>query len=207
MPQSSTAQAAPAGLHFLAGKTDLDLLREMAGAPVHVRLRDGLELVLRGENFMDLEASGLLNGSFPIEVGVSSDGYEYESLIAPQPDWKLWDKAAEAIHGRARHELILHGVPCKGIVHDLNGMYEGKLIWVSSSHDIAWLQMIYSASEAEPTFGVAKVYDFIPVPLWQILKNRLPEPDRHTALRDARALRAGIDGLRSYVEARNLKTE
>jgi len=60
---------------------------------------------------IDLEASGLGPGSWPIEVGLAwveaGEVRSWSSLIRPEPDWdeEAWDPMAEDIHGISRSEL------------------------------------------------------------------------------------------------------
>ena len=62
--------------------------------------------------FVDLEASSLLPGSWPVEIGWSVDGGVTEShLIRPVPAWRDWDRQSEAIHGLSRGYLAEHGEP------------------------------------------------------------------------------------------------
>jgi DNA polymerase III epsilon subunit-like protein len=62
--------------------------------------------------FIDVEASGLGVGSWPIEIGLAwFDADEtiktWSSLIRPSPDWHMdgWDHNAEDIHGLSIEDL------------------------------------------------------------------------------------------------------
>lgn len=53
--------------------------------------------------FLDIEASGLGSGSFPVEIAwVSEGGAEESHLIRPAPGWTQWSRRAEALHGITR---------------------------------------------------------------------------------------------------------
>lgn len=60
---------------------------------------------------IDLEASGLGPGSWPIEVGLAwvEEGrvQSWSSLIRPEPDWdgRGWDPVSQEVHGIRREEL------------------------------------------------------------------------------------------------------
>jgi hypothetical protein len=65
--------------------------------------------------FLDIEASGLEDQSWPIEVGLSRlvfgpDGFAvdtWSSLLRPAPEWpqEAWSLEAEAVHGIPRQAL------------------------------------------------------------------------------------------------------
>lgn len=62
---------------------------------------------------VDVEASGLCRGSYPIEVGVAwLDGRVMSWLIRPTAEWLergVWDPAAEALHGISLEQLAAEG--------------------------------------------------------------------------------------------------
>ncbi len=73
--------------------------------------------------FVDLEASSLLPGSYPVEVGWARPralpwgrcAIDVGSvLVRPEADWLSsgsWDPNAEAVHGLSRGTLLRDGVP------------------------------------------------------------------------------------------------
>lgn len=67
--------------------------------------------------FLDFEASALDEGSYPIEIGwVGEDGVCNSFLITPTPMWsrsRPWSRSSEKIHGIARAELAIDGVPAQ----------------------------------------------------------------------------------------------
>ena len=69
---------------------------------------DGLPDVLREMRFVDLEASGLHAGSYPIEVGwCGLDLEPVSTLVRPLPEWERGgcDRNSEAVHGISRKDL------------------------------------------------------------------------------------------------------
>ena len=64
--------------------------------------------------FLDFEASGLYNGSYPIEAGMAwdeagesrSEGF----LIIPDKGWQSWSRESEVIHGLSRAQLTAEGI-------------------------------------------------------------------------------------------------
>ena len=68
--------------------------------------------------FVDLEASSLLPGSWPVEIGWAVDGGGVEShLIRPPSIWRDWDPKSEAIHGISQAHLREHGEPVDVVAH------------------------------------------------------------------------------------------
>lgn len=66
--------------------------------------------------FVDIEASSLLPGSYPIEVAwVGEDGHGEGYLLRPEPGWTEWSPESEAVHGIAPALLWDQGLPC-GVV-------------------------------------------------------------------------------------------
>jgi len=64
--------------------------------------------------FLDLEASSLLPGAFPLEIGwVEEDGAGESYLIRPAPEWLAsevgWDAVSAAVHGISRETLAAEG--------------------------------------------------------------------------------------------------
>ena len=63
--------------------------------------------------FLDIEASGLGEHSFPIEIGWAIPfDKERGFLIRPAPDWTYWSAIAEEVfHRISRDELLREGIP------------------------------------------------------------------------------------------------
>lgn len=73
--------------------------------------------------FIDIEASGLTEHSYPLEVGWAVlGGTSGALLVQPAPDWSHdeWDELAEAKHGISWAVLIEHGKPLEQVVARLN---------------------------------------------------------------------------------------
>lgn len=66
--------------------------------------------------FVDLEASSLLPGGFPIEVGwCDEEGRGEAHLIRPAPNWTEWSPESEAIHGLPLERLHAEGRPVEEV--------------------------------------------------------------------------------------------
>ncbi len=100
--------------------------------------------------FVDVEASGLSPGSFPIEIGWSvDDEREPEAfLIRPADGWRETDayKAAFAIHGVSYADLVARGVPPPDVPGRLERAWTGAfLVSDNPPADAAWIAMAYAA--------------------------------------------------------------
>jgi DNA polymerase III epsilon subunit-like protein len=104
--------------------------------------------------FVDLEASGLING-FPTEVAWIRfpDRTEYSALIRPDPSWLeygTWDTSAETLTGLTLEDLEhagrLRGEIAADLLRDLGGQH----LFVSGGHhDVEWLHMIVEPQRLE----------------------------------------------------------
>ena len=89
-------------------------------------------------SFIDFEASGLSDKSYPIEVAWSIYGGPIESyLISPAgiESWTDWDPVSEKVHGISRSDLLANGLAPPLICHrltDLNAVpLKQPLRWLS----------------------------------------------------------------------------
>ena len=148
--------------------------------------------------FIDLEASGIGQGSYPIEVGVvMASGEEFSCLINPLPSWVHWDTKAENVHGISRQELLKHGRPAVWVAEKLNELLRGMTIYCDAwVLDKPWLDRLFDS------VGVARAFHISPVETimdedgwedWGEAKARItPELGirLHRALDDAKLIRA-----------------
>jgi hypothetical protein len=94
---------------------------------------------------IDIEASGLHKGSFPIEIGWANapDGRSGSALIAVHgwlTDHGNWDPDAEAIHGLTRNYLSEHGLDANTAAQRVMAVLDGRLIFSSDpDYDQRWL--------------------------------------------------------------------
>lgn len=138
------------------------------------------------EFFLDFEASGLHEDSYPIEVGVfGSREDSYDSLIVPVHYWNYWNQDSQEIHGIPREQLYEQGRSVIEVTKALNERFDGKILWADSSYDKFWMEVLYEASPYDPTFRVANIYDYLPDSLVGKFKSFLPEVIAHRALQDA----------------------
>ena len=101
--------------------------------------------------FIDFEASGLGNATYPIEVAWSlPDGTVREFLIRREAEWTYWQPEAEAVHRISREELQAKGRPsdeiCELLVRDL----DGKEVYADGGLcDELWLKQLLAAGKCE----------------------------------------------------------
>lgn len=142
---------------------------------------------------LDIEASGLGSGSYPIEIGITLDnGVEYQSLISPVAEWSHWDKRAEAIHGISYEDVMRYGRSVQDVCEDINRLCEGKTLisdcWV---YDKPWYDRLFGAAGIAATArcsAIEFVLDEQQLAMYQHKKNlvaRMMGLEQHRALNDA----------------------
>ena len=118
---------------------------------------------LDGVLCIDLEASGLHEGSFPIELGWAGfDGRSGGWLITPAKDWTRadWEDGAEAIHGISWDELLQRGTAARDVAEAFYSLVMGppclQLISDAASFDQGWLGRLFQHSPHDaPQVGEA----------------------------------------------------
>ncbi|WP_372399888.1 hypothetical protein ABMY26_34050 [Azospirillum sp. HJ39] len=93
---------------------------------------------------VDVEASALGRGSYPIEVGVAwLDGRVMSWLIRPTAEWLergVWDPAAEALHGISLEQMAAEGRPAAEVAEGGMAALSGQLPHSDAvGADDAWL--------------------------------------------------------------------
>jgi hypothetical protein len=108
--------------------------------------------------FIDVEASGLQVGSYPVEVGWSSPELVSEGfLVSPAPDWGLddWSRTAELVHGISLEDCVTQGLPVQEAAVRLNLALNGRLLYSDApDYDGYWLRRLYKAAAMQPTFSL-----------------------------------------------------
>jgi len=77
-------------------------------------------------HYIDIEASGLVEESYPIEIAWNDDtGVITSHLIKPLAEWSHWNPEAEKVHGISRNLLEAEGITpaemCRLLRQDLHG--------------------------------------------------------------------------------------
>ena len=96
--------------------------------------------------FIDIEASGLLPQSWPIEVGLAGIAggsvQTWSTLIQPHDSWSPagWSEQSASVHGISRLALALDAVPsARDVAHQLADRLRGKItVCNDPERDYAW---------------------------------------------------------------------
>jgi hypothetical protein len=99
--------------------------------------------------FVDLEASSLDPGGYPIEVGWAGAGVSGSLLIRPTLDWResgRWSEESAAVHRIGWGDLTRDGLDVLDAAPLIDTAFAGHLL-VSDAPDmdLHWLAMIYDA--------------------------------------------------------------
>ena len=102
--------------------------------------------------FLDLEASSLNSGSYPIEVGwVDETGQGESYLIRPQRAWADWSIASQGIHGVSRETLLSEGKSAVAIARRASDALRDRLVLSDNpAFDQYWLGMLLAVGEQAP---------------------------------------------------------
>ena len=151
---------------------------------------------------LDVEASALEAGSYPIEVGVALVRGPSEpigvgaKLIRPTKGWLdtgAWSKASEAVHGIPLELVQREGEPVEEVCSWLNGLLDTDTIVATDAprYDQDWLDTLFAAAGREQKF---RIFDF------QLLtRDFCADQHRHLAYllgKDVPPHRAAEDALR-----------
>ena len=149
--------------------------------------------------FIDLEASGLIGASWPVEIGWAyADGEPQSFLIRPDPSWSMaaWDPGAEKLHGISIARLEQEGfeatAACARIAEALGDrdVYSDAPDW-----DAYWMMRLFAAAGRKMPFVIREFSRLMP-PLSTEEKSSIltaadaMAPRRHRAADDARHLQA-----------------
>jgi hypothetical protein len=106
--------------------------------------------------FVDLEASGLSNLSYPIEIGwasLSADGRQLQTdaiLIRPDADWREngeWSMDAQRMHGLSMKEIRTQGADVMDVVPRFEAAIAGCILTSDApQEDSFWIERLYDAA-------------------------------------------------------------
>lgn len=98
---------------------------------------------------LDIEASGLGRGSYPIEVGYAlADGGSHCFLIKPFDGWQMWNEEAEELHGISREHLLSRGIEVVTAAETLNRALGGMTVYSDAwGNDQSWLALLFDCAE------------------------------------------------------------
>ena len=146
--------------------------------------------------FIDVEASGLGRGSYPIEIGIClPDGSSRCWLIRPATHWHAWDPAAERIHRLSRGLLMTHGRAIRSVAEELNAVLAGQVVYSDAwGNDMPWVAALFDEAGLVQRFRIEALRSIVPearLAEWNPMRRRIEselELRRHRASADARAL-------------------
>ncbi|NND64584.1 MAG: hypothetical protein HKM24_01350 [Gammaproteobacteria bacterium] len=105
--------------------------------------------------FIDFEASGLMPGSYPIEVGWGGPDIPIEEyLIQPTEDWigrsELWSEEAQKFHNISQQTIASDGMSVYFIANKiLTELKDVQLYSDNADIDQAWLARLFDAAETQ----------------------------------------------------------
>lgn len=112
----------------------------------------------------DIEASGLSDKSYPIEIAFTTLLGEDDSfLINPQTakNWSHWCIEAAQVHKIPRHECINKGISVFDAVNRLNSQLAMCLILSDApDQDLFWLTRLFDEVDTEMRFTVMGIGEF-----------------------------------------------
>jgi len=102
--------------------------------------------------FLDIEASSLMLGSFPIEIAwVDADGTGEAHLIRPELSWTDWDPRAQQVHGILPEVLMRDGEPADVVARRVAEVLSGHDVYSDApGFDVAWLDVLLGAADLPP---------------------------------------------------------
>lgn len=108
---------------------------------------------------IDIEASGLGNGSYPIEIGLALEpGDRFCSLIKPAEGWVHWDEQAETVHRISRDTLLEHGRPITDVARDMNRLLGGRVVYSDAwGLDNTWVIELFATAGVRQNFMVSPI--------------------------------------------------
>jgi hypothetical protein len=109
---------------------------------------------------LDAEASGLMKGSFPVDIAWSLYGEVKSVLIKPAPTWNenKWDAVAQSIHGITIPYLRRHGKDVRQAARIMNDDLRGMTAYCDSpARDAQWIDMVFTAAGVRREFEIASI--------------------------------------------------
>ena len=143
---------------------------------------------------IDVEASGLGDNSYPIEIAWVNRLNRHQNdsfLVCPDPSWTFWDDYAEqSIHRIPRDSLLKDGVSVINACNRLNDALKGhRILSDAAQTDRFWIRKLFSCAGIQSEFSIGSIYELIPGDKADVFQRRLKkESVPHRALEDARAI-------------------
>jgi hypothetical protein len=139
---------------------------------------------------LDIEASSLHEGGFPIEIAwIDDGGVEATYLIGPEPTWREWSYASECVHRIGYDTVVADGEPAAKVAREIfSDLSQAKAIFTDNPEfDGRWLSMLLATAGLGP--------DALPLQDLVALEAKLMVPILHRFPRVFRAENARIRRL------------
>ncbi len=145
---------------------------------------------------IDIEASGLGRGSYPIEIGfVTASGDVGCTLIKPVSNWNHWDASAASLHGISQSILLEHGKAVDDVALWLNEVLKGNVVYSDGwGNDMSWLGKLYEEASQPQLFQIKSILDLLTEEereVWSTVLDKVVGEaglTRHRASSDARLI-------------------
>lgn len=152
---------------------------------------------------LDIEASGLGDESYPIEIAwCAVDGDDvFSALINPESagDWDYWDEHAEMdIHGISRDECCAKGENVVTLGRQLETFLADNVVFSDAAYqDQRWIDRLFDAVGKRSPAKLLDIEQAVPMDCRAELSRRLSELQRpHRAEADCLALRELVRQVR-----------
>ena len=113
---------------------------------------------------IDIEASGLDNDSYPIEIAIGNCDQVNSWLIKPLPTWKYWNENAEEIHGISREYLEENGKSALEVANQIYSFLENKngLLYSDASRwDALWIDRLFLDTATTKNYHILPIDDLV----------------------------------------------
>lgn len=109
-------------------------------------------------NFIHIEASGVGNGSYPIEIGVALVGGARRcTLVCPPEDWLHWEVRQRAAT-LTRDRLLVNGRSVLEVALLLNEWLGDDVVYSDAwGNDVCWLDTLYRRAGVKQRFHVESI--------------------------------------------------
>jgi len=105
---------------------------------------------------IDIEASGLGRGSYPIEIGYIKNDYSSGcTLVRPVSTWTVWHKEAEKLHKIPKQLLFEKGKDVIWVANWLNEQFKTETVYSDGwANDMCWIGSLFNEAEIYQSFKV-----------------------------------------------------
>ncbi|WP_101757628.1 hypothetical protein [Oceanicoccus sp. KOV_DT_Chl] len=142
---------------------------------------------------LDVEASGLGRGSYPVEAGfVLADGKSHCAIIRRESEWEYWDPQAERLHGISRQTLDHYGKTPMEVAAMLNHYLAGQTVYSDAwGNDSSWIALLFDVAELPQRFKLESLRSLLSdsqLEIWHDTKAKVVKElgfRRHRASHDA----------------------